>query len=79
MARPSTASDLMTVMYEQVDALRRAIGVAPIKLARCDDGSARLKVSVLPGMRPRVPAQIVLRLRGEDVAIELLACEDYGG
>ena len=78
MARPATISDLLVVMYERVDALRRTIGVAPIRLARMDDGSARLKVSVMPGMRNKVPAQITMKIRGEPVDITLVAVEDHG-
>lgn len=77
MPRPASVTDVVTVMYEQVDTLRRKIGVAPIRLGRCDDGSARLKVSVLPGMRHKVPALITLRIRGEEVEIPLVAIEDY--
>ena len=76
MARPASSSDLVNVMYEQVDALRRKIGVAPIRLARDPDAS-RLRVSVLPGMCAKVPASITMRVRGEDVDIPLLATEDY--
>jgi hypothetical protein len=79
MARPASVTDVVNVMYEQVDTLRRKIGVAPIRLARCDDGFARLKVSVMPGMRNKVPAAITLKIRGEEVEIPLLAVEDYAG
>ena len=79
MPRPATVTDVVNVMYEQVDALRRKVGVAPIRLARCDDGSARLKVSVMPGMRHKVPAAITLRIRGEEVELPLVAIEDYAG
>lgn len=77
MARPASVTDVVNVMYEQVDALRRKIGVAPIRLRRCDDGSARLEVSVMPGMAAKVPDAINLRVRGEVVVIPLVALEDY--
>ncbi len=76
MTRPATAADIVDVMYEQVDALRRKIGVAPIRLARSSDGRA-LCVSVQRGMQAKVPASITMRVRGEDVVIPLQAAEDY--
>ena len=79
MPRPASVTDVVSVMYEQVDTLRRKIGVAPIRLARMDDGSAGLKVSVMTGMRNKVPAHITLKIRGEEVEIPLLAVEDYAG
>lgn len=79
MARPASVTDVVNVMYEQVDTLRRKIGVAPIRLRRCDDGSARLEVSVMPGMGNRVPEAITLRVRGDEVVIPLVAIEDYAG
>ena len=66
-------------MYEQIDALRRKIGVAPIRLTRDEDDPKRLKVSVCAGMRHKVPALVTLSIRREDVEIPLLAVEDYDG
>ncbi|NVB43355.1 hypothetical protein G6O69_36355 [Pseudenhygromyxa sp. WMMC2535] len=79
MARSATNADVVNVMYEQVDRLRRTIGVAPIRLARASngDGAPRLKVSVVPGMAAKVPTSVTLKIRGEEVEIPLEACEDY--
>ena len=77
MARAATNSDLVKVMYEQIDTLRRTIGVAPIRLALADDRSPRLKVSVRAGMRHKVPAMVTLKIKGEAVEIPLLAVEDH--
>jgi hypothetical protein len=77
MARAATTSDLVKVMYEQIDALRKRIGVAPIRLALAEDGSARLKVSVREGMRDKVPASVTLKIKGELVEVPLLAVDDH--
>lgn len=79
MARPATRSDVVNVMYEHIDTVRRKIGVAPIRLGQADDGSARLKVSVMPGQAAKVPASVTLKIRKDEVELELLAVEDYLG
>ena len=77
MARLASKADLVNVMYEQVDALRRKIGVAPIRLSQLEGDPPGLKVSVIPGTSDKVPVSVTMRVRGEEVHIPLTAIEDY--
>ncbi len=75
--RPANARDLVTVLYAHVDAVRREIGVAPLRLERTNDGGLTLKVSVREGFAAEVPRTVLVTIGGDLIEISLEAHEDY--
>ncbi len=77
--RSATVSDVVRVVYEQVDTLRRELGVAPIRATAVrDEQNPRIRISVPVGVGGNVPTEVVLKIRREPVSFPIEVSEDYG-
>ncbi len=78
MPSPVSLDDLMRIMREFSLELQDQIASFPIQLSIPVDGQGvRVKVSVPPGYRSRIPETVTFTLDGKPQVISLEAEEDY--
>lgn len=78
MARSATPRDMLHILRHHSVELQRQLAVSPVQLSMPTDGKgARIKVSVRPGQRQKVPRMIDFVMEDDVVKIRLEVSEDY--
>jgi hypothetical protein len=76
----ATAADVLKILNNHSIELFQRLGL-PVQFAQlsmpADDKGPRIKVSVRPGSKVKVPSRLVFDLNGHSVQVPLEAAEDY--
>ena len=78
MTRKATANDILYILKEHSVSLQRRIPVSPVQFSLPTDGKGpRVRVSVCPNSKSKIPDVIEFDLDGDIVELPLEIREDY--
>jgi len=77
MARNATVADCIEILRKRPQELSQLLPVEDVQLSFPVGKGPRIKVSVRPGERKRVPENVRMRIHGEDVSVSLEIAEDF--